>query len=247
MTNTKSFNKILFTVLLILAFLFGQNAGFLNLLSGQYSSADNAGTFANSVSATSNSGYTENVSTMLTDYNFTTSSGSSYPLKPSYWTASDTNSSIYYGVIDISKITTTNCTNCGFVYVDCPLSTGASEDKVLMINSDEASTTQGYYSKSGFTLDAGSYYSITVNVWTDNTAFASIYLTGSSFDGTTNAKFTSVSTSKQWTSYTFWIATSEIADEQVGLDLYLGAKYENLSNPEQASTGMVLFDNILIT
>ena len=247
MTNTKSFNKILFTVLIVLAFLFGQNAGFLSLISGQYSIADNAGYVANSVSATSTSGSTENISTKLTDYNFSTSSGSSYPLKPTYWTASDVNSSIYYGVIDISKITTTNCKNCGFAYVDCPLSTGASEDKVLMINSDEASTTQGYSSKSGFTLEAGSYYSITVNVWTDNTAFASIYLTGDSFDSTGNAKFTSVSTSKQWTSYTFWVATSEIANEKVGLDLYLGAKYENLNNPEQASVGMVLFDNISIT
>ena len=246
MTNTKTFKKILLISILILAFIFGQNAYFFSFLTGY--SNDNMSNNEVSVNAESfsNSGHSEPVSTLLTDNTFNASNGSSYPLKSAYWTSTESNSSIYSGVIDISNLTQSNCSSCGLEYSEIPPLTGASEEKVLMINSDSSAVSQGYSSNDGVELSAGSFYSISFNVWTDNDAFASIYLSGTNLDGNDNSKITPIQTNKQWQSYTFWIATSNISNQSVGIELYLGTKKEGVLSPAQVSRGMVLFDNIII-
>ncbi len=120
MTNTKTFKKILLISILILAFIFGQNAYFFSFLTGY--SNDNMSNNEVSVNAESfsNSGHSEPVSTLLTDNTFNASSGSSYPLKSAYWTSTESNSSIYSGVIDISNLTQSNCSSCGLEYSEIP-------------------------------------------------------------------------------------------------------------------------------
>lgn len=179
------------------------------------------------------------VSSKVSNNNFssTGSSTSSNVYAPSSWSLSvdDAPTTLKYGVIDLNKLDQ-NYSSYGFTTANLPSKTSASENKVLMINSDsETSGAKLGYAQS-FSLDAGAFYRLTVNVFTSSDAFATIYLNSDSFDATTS-KIAGISTEKAWNTYYIYVATSPYESTSVSLGLYLGEK-------DIVSNGYVLFDNI---
>ncbi|MBR7090883.1 MAG: hypothetical protein IKC79_00340 [Clostridia bacterium] len=244
MTKFNTLKKISFTLILLLAFVLGQNAFLFSFLTNQGS--DTIATTP--VSALSTDGYKNNETGLLSDSQFNNASDSSYPLSTSYWTLDSKDSNIKTGIIDLTPGTMSsyNYTSCGLDSTKLPAQPGGSEQKVLMINAGESRVSKGYSSKNGIQLSAGSFYKISINVWTDSNAFASIYLYNNDAP-TSDMSFTPIDTNRQWTNYTFWVATSEIVAPKLNLDLYLGTKAFGVSSTAIESTGMVLFDNVTIT
>ncbi len=124
------------------------------------------------------------------------------------------------------------------------------DNKILMINSKHTSSAEPHSAKRGyqsskFTLDANSYYRISVDASTSldgftdvNHAYGSIYLTEHIEDNSeTIMAFEGISGS--WATYNFFIATGDEAKE-VSLDLYLGK-----SNSE-GSFGVAFYDEVVI-
>lgn len=244
MTKFNTLKKISFTFILLLAFILGQNAFLFSFLTN----SNNYPMASGPVQALSVDGSSRDDSSLLSDNNFSIASGSSYPLNTSYWTLDSNDSNIKSGVIDLTPdaMTSYNYESCDLDPTSLPANPGGSEQKVLMINSGESRVSKGYSSQNGIKLNANAYYSVTFNVWTDNDAYASIYL----YNGdaaTNNMSFTPINTSKGWQSYTFWIATSEINAPTFNVSLYLGTKDFGVTQPAVESSGIVLFDNIKIT
>lgn len=126
-------------------------------------------------------------------------------------------------------------------------------DTYLMMSSSRAPGRIGYQTSSDFTLDANSFYRITVTLKTfnnisspteenlmiedqgedgnkvptviENNAFASIYIKGLSDDSFTSlSKFENVSTQNQWGERTFLISTTAFSNEKIRLELWLGGE-----------------------
>lgn len=182
---------------------------------------------------------TSDVSSKISNNNFssTGSSTSTNVYTPSSWElgSSDELKSLKYGVIDLDKLDA-NYKDYGFNIANLPSKTNASENKVLMINSDTATSGAKLNYSQTFSLSAGSFYRFSINVLTSNDAFATIYLDSSDFDASIS-KITSINTGKAWDQYFIYVATSPYSNPSVTLNLYLGEK-------DIVSNGYVLFDNI---
>jgi len=243
MTKFNTLKKISFTFILLLAFLLGQNAFLFSFLTNTHPDHSTAQVHALSVD-----GYSKDDSSLLSDNDFNIASGSSYPLNTTYWTLDNKDSNIKTGVIDLTPGTmnTYNYTSCGLDADNLPSAPGGTEQQVLMINAKDSRVSKGFSSKNGIQLSANAYYSVTFNVWTDDNAYASIYLYNGD-EPTMDMRFTPIDTNRQWIAYTFWIATSTLQTPKFNLDLYLGTKAFGVTQPAVESTGMVLFDNIKIT
>lgn len=118
--------------------------------------------------------------------------------------------------------------------------------KHLMINSYAGQGRAGYKSTS-FSLDANSYYSISVTLKTEKLAQASIYLSGLK-NQDVDSKITSISTYNalgdysSWETYTLYVETDEFTSENATLELWLGGKEQN-----KTSQGAVFFNSVSIT
>ncbi len=248
MTKHFSIKSILLAVILILSFCFLQNAWlFAGIIGQNHTNAvvnDTTQDAINSIDATSN----------LSNNNFASSTGStSYPRTPSSWSVWDEDTLITpetSGLIDITSATYQ-------LYKDDyglnnfaqqpPIRQGVSEQMVLLINSgnsgnESTSLNYGYKNDSDITLEANSFYSISLYVYTSSNAHASVYLTGDDVESLDSAKIVGINTLDTWQQVTFYIETGTDASSSVGLELFLGEK-----GSQGGSAGFVLFDNVSIT
>lgn len=209
------------------------------------------------VSAKSISNYiTNDVSKDLlgeTGHNFNTSS-SVKPATPSSWSeasGSKNKDNIQRGIVNIENDTTFDTKVYKKTSRPTILPQASSDNnshyKVLMINAHNGSGRFGY--KNSFTLQADSFYSISVNLYTHRTTknetagtedtdpTASIYLTGLTDDESYKTSFENINTNKAWVTYTFYVDTNE--SKSVDLELWLGSKSTD-------TLGAVFFNKVTI-
>ena len=120
-----------------------------------------------------------------------------------------------------------------FKLVEAPSSySGDVEETYLMINSFDDLGRLGYKSTK-FSLDANSYYSITItykttkasNDYGDSDSFASIYLKNlSNSKIETENKFERKTTNNAWDNLTFFVETSPYTSESLELQLWVGGE-----------------------
>lgn len=146
------------------------------------------------------------------------------------------------GIIDVSEKTFSNSSRTNsyaLASTDQPSTAYTDFDThILMINAKSTvesteSNHMGYQSNQ-ITLDAYSFYKISVFTLTQENAVASLYLTGLD-EEVQNTSFERYS-SAVWTEYRFYIATG-IEEEKVNLELWLGSKTKDSMNA-------VFFDHI---
>jgi len=243
MTRVKTIRNIILSIMLIFCFALLQNGmlfSFMNFDGAQPSVVE--------------ASYDNNMTSSLSNNNFASfSSSSKYPYSPSSWTASTTNvpAHLKAGVINGKKsVFDTKYTEYGLAANDyAELPSPATDDYALMINTGRSQTSFGYTTNSALSLSANSYYEIRALVRTSklnasnpNSAQgkASIYLTGDSFNTNADASLTNLVTNGDWSSASFYIATSAFNSENVGIGLYLGEKDAN------GSMGFVMFDRITV-
>ena len=191
----------------------------------------------------------QEVQTTISNNDFSSYSTSTNPYTPNNWTFNNplNNESIKYGVIDVydtvfpDKMDDYELTdNPNFPAGDPTLGSSDPLYKHLMINSFAGFGRAGYTSSS-FTLDANSYYSISVTLRTNDQAQASIYLSGLS-DEDVNAEITNISTFNSWATYTLYVETNEFTSENATLELWLGSKEQN-----DTHKGAVFFNKVTLT
>ena len=114
-------------------------------------------------------------------------------------------------------------------------------------NDDYGPTAYGYTSKS-FSLDAGSYYKLTVDVLTydiagtddeDNVPGARIYLSSAGY-----AEISGIDTQGEWKTYTVYIESAATSSTSLTLNLGLG-KYSSYYR-DGLTTGYAFFDNVAL-
>lgn len=112
--------------------------------------------------------------------------------------------------------------------------------RALMINAPQQADSLGYKTTSSISLESDSFYEISVSLYTEDDAYASIYLTGLVDDDDENAsktKFESRNTQGILETYTFYISTNE--SKSINIELWLGSKTTD-------TTGAVFFHNVNI-
>jgi hypothetical protein len=177
----------------------------------------------------------------ISNSNFTSTSGSTYPYTPSSWSKADgsiSSTNTKAGVINVdSTIYSEHYKDYGLSLTTNPLKPlNISDSQILMINSQDVATRYGFASSS-FTLSKNSYYIISVDMKTDNSSsFGSLYLKSS--DSKIDSSFSCKQTSSNWLTYKFFVQTNELSDETVTLECWLGSKTLSMS------TGAVFFDNV---
>lgn len=211
------------------------------------------------VSASSNSGYiVQDVTSSAfgTGYNFNVTT-SDKPVTPTSWSALTEEVSnvdnIKKGVVDLGSDTS-------FDSEEWMLSTKPSMPdsdnesdvyyKNLMINSYSGAGKMGYESDKSISLEANSFYKISVLLYTHKTSAtqdadetdprASIYLTGLLDENEENydkTKFEYFSTLNSWEEYSFYIDTND--SKTVKLQLWLGSKTASVQ-------GAVFFNNVKV-
>lgn len=253
-------SKILVCLFVAVTFLFAQHFTTLSMFSF-FGNANNS-EIARALDTQDTASHKDVTTNKLSNPNFTlTDSGSSSTSSSSYtgnttiqtprnWTKDSSyttiSESLKIGVVDLSPSSYSknwknyNLPKDNNIYRD----NMNSDSKVLMINST-AKTIFGYKTTSDVSLDANSFYSISVNYYTDSTALASIYLIGTDFDKISSASFSNNSNGN-WSTITFWIATSSTKTSSLKIGLYLGAK-ETSDNIEREYSGNAMFDNLNIT
>lgn len=172
----------------------------------------------------------------ITNQNFNSSPDSSYPFDPTGFTpSSDTETAgVSAGVINVDDE----------AYSKYKTEESFRDNYVLMIdstvaNEDESSETDithnanfGFTTNDAITLEAGSNYSISVDVYTsNNSGIGTLYLFNSE-DNSIYSSISNINSLNHYTTYTFFITTNDIADVEVKLGMYL------------RGSGVVLFDNI---
>lgn len=189
------------------------------------------------------------VESSISNSDFSSYSTSTTPYSPNNWTFNNplNNDSIKNGVINVYDTTFADNKS------DYELSenpnypagnpTSGSSDalyKHLMINSYAGFGRAGYSSGS-FTLDANSYYSVSVTLRTNDQAKAAIYVSGLS-DSDVKAEITNISTFDTWETYTLFIETNQFTSENANLELWLGSKEVN-----DTCEGAVFFNKVVLT
>lgn len=190
---------------------------------------------------------------------YTTSSTRTAPATPSGWseitgTGNQVNKdNILKGIVDLTDDTTFPSSTFKTsrpknILEDITSESNKAYYKNLMINSHNGAGRFGYKSNS-ISLEANSYYSIAVRLYTNRTektdnydetdAYASIYLTGLELDDDqeNQVKFENINTLESWTDYTFYIDTFDSVS--VNLELWLGSKTSNVQ-------GAVFFNCVTI-
>lgn len=203
----------------------------------------------------------ENVSdSLLTNYNFYTSSKLSTPRSVSGWSlisGIENQDSFNKGVISSKHDEYTEykeaygLKNVDYIgTVDNTPNPGTDPGYYhnLMISTQDNDTNfdgrLGYKSNS-ITLSSDSFYIISVKLKTINTSGsiksnASIYVSGLSYNND-DAQIEDIVTNNNWETYTIYVATSE-SSESVTIDLWLGGDSDDLS-----CNGAVFFNNVHIT
>ena len=234
MTVSKTIKTTILTLLIAVAMLFMQSPLALAGACIATSNLDNHALAADPMPTSA----TSDVSSKISNNNFssTGSSTSSNVYTPSSWTlgSADDLKSLKYGVIDLDNLDK-NYKDYGFTLTNQPAKTTASENKVLMINSDTASSGAKLNYSQSFSLSANSFYRFGISAFTSADAFGTIYLDSDAFEGV-NSQI-SVNTNKTWDTYYIYVATSPYTAPSVSINLYLGDK-------DIVSNGYVLFDNI---
>lgn len=160
----------------------------------------------------------------LDNQNFDSETGD-YPIKPKYYTPSTEidDANVNAGIINLNETE----------YQKYPKNSLSKDNFVLMIDSDgNTDANFGYTSDDDIELAANGYYSVSVDVHTSNSnGIATISLTE---DGKNFASLDNKSSVKDWTTYSFFIRTSNLEATTLKLGLYLDGD------------GVVLFDNISI-
>ena len=188
------------------------------------------------------------VSSKVSNNSFTSTGGtiSSYVYTPTSWTVgtSESLNSMKYGVIDLNDLDK-RYENFGFTTENKPVLPNANENKVLLINSTSNEVGAKLNYSQDISLDANSYYKISINAYTSSQVvngnkaegWATVYLDNEDFDAEQSKM--DINTDASWKTFTFFVATSPYKNPTIKLNLYLGNK--NLT-----STGYVLFDNIKV-
>lgn len=243
MTFSKTLKTLILAIFMAVALLFAQSP--IMLLGA--SIANNVDSNLKLAAGLPSSAVSD-VSSKVSNNNFssTGSTISNYVYTPTSWTAGTNEKldSIKYGVVDLNDLEK-RYENFGFTTENKPALPHASENKVLLINStsNETGAKLNYY--QDVSLDANSYYKISVNAYTSSQivdgsvkeGWATVYLDNDDF--TAEQSTININTDASWKTFTFFVATSPYKNPTVKLNLYLGNK--NLT-----STGYVLFDNIKV-
>lgn len=219
-TNLKK-QTLTFILILLLAF-----SSFISLLSfvslnKKEVFADNSYTIVN----ISNSNFTSNTGTSLSE--------------PNSFTGSGTKGSTTSGVIDVSTDTFDEKKEEYKLSYNPSKPKVSDDNKILMINNQNLRSSYGYESSS-FTLEKNKYYYVSCYIYTQNndiTSLASIYLTNSVFDKLESARIENISTRGEWKEYRFYVKTNS-EEQSVKLGLFIGSKNS------YTSAGAVFFDNI---
>lgn len=190
-------------------------------------------------------------------YNFGSTTTSTSPSSPSGWTlveSSTETDNIVKGVVNVESETSFDTEKCETIRPIMPIEDKDNTDyyKNLMINASEGSGRLAYETNKSLTLEANSFYRISVMLYTEkgstaedghlSDTTASIYLTGL-LDKEKNSeiyeqhKFESISTVGTWEEYAYYIDTDESAS--VKLQLWLGSETTD-------SEGAVFFNEIRI-
>ena len=187
-------------------------------------------------------------------YDFNTTS-TAKPVTPnSSWSVADgsyNKDNIISGIVNLKDETTFDTETYKTLKPSMPNpdKTNDAYYRNLMINSHNGAGKLGYKSQS-FTLEANSYYEISIYVYTQKTqktenydesdARASIYLTGlldQDDDNYYNTKFEYFSTLGAWETYTFYVDTD--ASKTINVELWLGSKTANVQ-------GAVFYNNVKV-
>lgn len=176
----------------------------------------------------------------ITNGDFDTFSGSSFPKTVSNWTSSTSSSSVGDSKIGVISTTATDFTENQEAYGlgNIP---EYEDENVFMINNLTTSRKIGYVSNS-ITLDKDSYYIISIDIATslpiymdeasqNISSVASIYLAGNEI----NADLTNVTTYGNWNTYSFYVKTNQFTSEEVKLEAWIGSKFAG-------SAGAILVD-----
>lgn len=214
-----------------------------------------------SVSASGSSGYIiEDVTSSVfgTGYNFNVST-SDKPVSPSNWTTLNNQAinadNIKKGVVNFKDETSFSAEEWELTsQPTMPTDKENPEDdgyyKNLMINSYNGAGRLGYESNKSMSLEANSFYKISVLVYTHKTPKtedqeatdprASIYLTGildKNDENFNQSKFEEFSTLGAWEEYSYYIDTDEA--KTVKLQLWLGSEDSNVQ-------GAVFFNKVRV-
>lgn len=190
-------------------------------------------------------------------YNFSATTSSTTPVNPSSWkeiTESVANTdNIKRGVVSFKSATSFDSEEWKLATQPSMPDTNNEDDnyhKNLMINSYSGDGRFGYKTDKSLTLEANSFYKISVYLYTHKTSKtdtadatdprASIYLTGLLDEKDENYRqsaFEDISTRGAWEKYSFYVDTKEA--KSVQLELWLGSKKSSVH-------GAVFFNNVEI-
>lgn len=176
----------------------------------------------------------------LANGDFSSYSGVSSIKSPSNWTVVDSSNSdkVKAGVIDVSpNVFKSKTEDYGLTANPSapPSSTSTANVNILMINSEEDSTSYGYQSSS-VTLEANSFYVLSFysKVSISGQNGASAYVVSDDAELSSNS-FVNFVTGDAWVNYSFYIATAN-KSTSVRLQLFLGSQYSE-------AKGAVFFDD----
>ena len=178
------------------------------------------------------------VEVTISNQDFNSSSSNSLQASPTGWTSIESASNIKQGIISVSEEAfSSNRSSYGLDADQNPGKSGPvdSDNKVLMINAQKSYAKSGFESVSDITMDANSFYVLSVNVKTSASSIASIYLNGLNEEHDDSNSFIEIN-SQQWTKLTYLVKTG-LTSKSFKVQLYLGSK-------STQSTSVVFFDNI---
>lgn len=191
----------------------------------------------------------QTVDDSISNSDFSSYSTSTTPYTPNNWTFNNPLNSdgLKNGIIDVNSATFSD-NKSDYELKENPnkpagnptLGTSDPLYKHLMINSYAGFGRAGYTSGS-FTLDANSYYSVSVTLRTNDQAQASIYVSGLS-DDKVKSEITNISTFDSWETYTIFIETNQFVSENATIELWLGSKEVN-----DTYKGAVFFNKVILT
>ncbi|MEG1500260.1 MAG: hypothetical protein RR400_04275, partial [Clostridia bacterium] len=172
---------------------------------------------------------------------FNSSSSASLQTSPYGWTKIESDSTLKAGVITVAdqKTFENNSESYGLSNNENPSKFGGdvNDNKVLMINSENATTNFGFKS-SPITLTPNSFYVFNIKMKTMNESVGSIYLSGLSEKYTVANSFIA-EPSHNWANGQFYIfVKTGIETKTTNIELWLGSK------DSVKSSGAVFFDNI---
>lgn len=191
----------------------------------------------------------QTVQDTLSNSDFSSYSTSGNPYTPNNWNFNNPtgNESIKHGIIDVSSTSFADkkkdyelSENPGFPAGNPTQGDSDPLYKHLMINSNSGFGRAGYTSGT-FSLEANSYYSVTVSLKTTTQAQAAIYISGLS-DDKIKPEIVNISTFNNWETYTIFIETNQFTSENASLELWLGSKEHN-----DTYKGAAFFNKVTLT